>query len=46
MTEESSQPQKNSMTRFMQPAQVLMIDEARASTGEDGEARLVVEKGR
>jgi hypothetical protein len=29
----------------MQPEQVLMIDESRASIDGDGEVRLVVEKG-
>ena len=34
------------MTRFMQPEQILMVDDPLASIGEDGEVRLVVEKGR
>lgn len=35
-----------SVRRFLQPAQVQMIDEALCSLGEYGEVHLVIEKGR
>jgi hypothetical protein len=38
--------QPNRSLAFLQPQQVLMIDEALSALGEYGEVRLVVEKGR